>query len=101
MATMHNPPHPGEILREYMAGRSVTEVAVHLGVSRVLLSSILNGRANITADMAIRLSLAFGTSAELWINLQGQRDLWVASRTRPTVKRLRPVAAGGASQVVA
>ena len=99
---MHNPPHPGDVLREYMAGRSVTEVAAHLGVSRVLLSSILNGRANVTADMAIRLSLAFGTSAQLWINLQGQRDLWVASRKKPKVKRLRPIdPAGDAAHAIA
>ncbi len=80
---MHNPPHPGEILREFCIeplGLSVTRTAEALGVSRKTLSSILNGRAGISPDMAIRLSKAFGTSAESWLNQQVQYDLWLAEQ---------------------
>lgn len=66
---MHNPPHPGEMLRELCIeplGLSVTRTAEALGVSRKTLSAILNGRAGISPEMAIRLSKAFDTSAESW-----------------------------------
>ncbi len=82
---MHNPPHPGEVLRELCLkplGLTVTEAAAALGVSRKTLSSILNGRAGISAEMAVRLSLAFGTTAESWLNQQLQYDLWRAERNR-------------------
>jgi addiction module HigA family antidote len=81
---MHNPPHPGEVLRELCLeplGLSVTRAAEALGVSRKTLSAILNGRAGISPEMAIRLSKAFGTSAESWLNQQVQFDLWVAEQT--------------------
>ncbi len=81
---MHNPPHPGEILRELCLeplGLSVTRTAEALGVSRKTLSAILNGRAGISPEMAIRLSKAFGTTAESWLNQQVQYDLWVAERS--------------------
>ncbi len=81
---MHNPPHPGEILRELCLeplGLSVTRAAEALGVSRKTLSAILNGRAGISPEMAIRLSIAFGTSAESWLNQQVQYDLWVAQKS--------------------
>jgi addiction module HigA family antidote len=81
---MHNPPHPGEILRELCLeplGLSVTRTAQALGVSRKTLSAILNGRAGISPEMAIRLSKAFGTTAESWLNQQVQYDLWVAERS--------------------
>ncbi len=80
---MHNPPHPGEILREFCIeplGLSVTRAAKALGVSRKTLSAILNGRAGISPEMAIRLSKAFGTSAESWLNQQVQYDLWLAEQ---------------------
>lgn len=80
-ASMHNPPHPGEILRELCfepLGLSVTAAAEALGVSRKTLSAILNGRAGISPEMAIRLSIALDTSAESWLNQQAQYDLWVA-----------------------
>ncbi len=80
---MHNPPHPGEILREFCIeplGLSVTRTAEALGVSRKTLSAILNGRAGISPEMAIRLSKAFGTSAESWLNQQVQYDLWLAEQ---------------------
>jgi len=68
---MHNPPHPGEILRELCIeplGLSITEAAEALGVTRKTLSAILNGRSGISPEMAVRLSLAFGTSSESWLN---------------------------------
>jgi len=82
---MHNPPHPGEILRELCLeplGLSVTDAAEALGVSRKTLSSILNGRAGISPEMAVRLSIAFDTSAESWMNQQTQYDLWLAEQDR-------------------
>ncbi len=91
---MHNPPHPGEVLRELCLepmGLSVTEAAAALGVSRKTLSSILNARAGISPEMAIRLSKAFDTSPESWLNQQQQYDLWHAmnSGEEIKVKRLR------------
>ena len=86
---MHNPPHPGEILRMLCLeplGLTVTAAAEALGVSRKTLSSILNGRAGISPEMAIRLSIAFGTTAESWLNQQAQYELWHAEQSR---KRLR------------
>jgi len=79
---MFNPPHPGEVLREYLGEVSVTEAAKHLGVTRVALSRILNGSAGISAEMALRLSEALGTAPELWTGMQSQYDLWRASRKR-------------------
>jgi len=87
---MYNPAHPGRILAYYLDGRSVTEVAAHLGVSRPALSRILNGKAGISADMALRISEAFNTDPELWIRLQAQRDLWVASRKKRA--KVKPMA---------
>jgi len=63
MTRMHNPPHPGEVLREYLGDMPVTVAATHLHVNRVTLSRVLNGASGISADMAIRLGQAFGTSA--------------------------------------
>lgn len=82
---MYNPPHPGEVLRELCLkplGVTVTEAARALDVSRKTLSGILNGRAGISPEMAVRLSLAFGTSAESWMNQQTQYDLWHVERRR-------------------
>jgi addiction module HigA family antidote len=82
---MHNPPHPGEVLRSLCLeplNLSVTEAARSLGVSRKTLSSILNGRGGISPEMAVRLSLAFGTSAESWLSQQLQYDLWHAEKNR-------------------
>ena len=77
------PTHPGGILkRHYLEPLSltITEVADDLGVSRKTLSKIINERGAITPEMALRLSKAFSTSAELWMNLQTNHDLWVASQ---------------------
>lgn len=79
---MYNPPHPGLVLREYLGDVSVTSAAEHLGVTRAALSRILNGSAGISAEMALRLSEALGTSPELWIGMQSKYDLWLASRKR-------------------
>lgn len=88
---MHNPAHPGTILLNFLAGRSVTEVARHLGVTRPTLSRVLNGRAGISADMALRLGEAFHTDAAFWLRLQMQRDLWVASQKKPPKVKPFPV----------
>ena len=72
---MHNPPHPGEVLKTLCLEPlkvSVTQAAKALGVSRKTLSAILNGRAGISPEMAVRLSIAFGTSAESWLTQQTQ-----------------------------
>lgn len=82
---MHNPPHPGKVLRQLCLeplGLTVTQMAEALGVSRKTLSSILNERAGISPEMAVRLSIAFGTSSESWLNQQVQYDLWQAERRR-------------------
>lgn len=86
---MNNPPHPGEVLRELCLepmGLSVTDAAEGLGVSRKTLSSIINGRAGISPEMAIRLSKAFGTSPESWLNQQQQFDLWHAMNSGEKIK---------------
>lgn len=87
MNRMHNPAHPGLVLREYLEGVSVTAAALSLGVTRTTLSRILNGNSGISADMALRLEAALGTSAEMWIGMQTQYDLWIASQAeRPEIK---------------
>ncbi len=82
---MHNPPHPGEIIKELCLAPlelSVTAAAAALGVSRKTLSSIINGKAGISPEMAVRLSIAFNTSSESWLNQQTQYDLWQAEMHR-------------------
>jgi addiction module HigA family antidote len=82
---MHNPPHPGEVLRDLCLeplGLSVTAAATALGVSRKTLSALLNGHAGVSPEMAIRLSIAFDTSAESWLAQQMQYDLWQAEQHR-------------------
>lgn len=87
---MHNPSHPGAVLRDYLGDLSVTEAAARLGVTRTALSRILNGSAGISADMALCLRDALGTSAEMWINMQAQYDLWQAEKKpRPTIISFR------------
>jgi len=90
---MHNPPHPGEVLRTLCIeplGLTVTEAARALDVSRKTLSEILNGHSGISPEMAVRLSLAFNTTAESWLAQQLQYDLWRAEQKRDSlrVKRL-------------
>jgi addiction module HigA family antidote len=82
---MHNPPHPGEILKEDVIpelGLTVGDLAAHLGISRPHLSRILNGHSGISADMDLRLSEALGQTPGLWLKMQGAYDLWQAGRQR-------------------
>ena len=90
---MFNPPHPGLVLREDVLpelGLSVTDAAGQLGVSRVALSRVINGRAAISADMAIRFAQWLGGSAETWLRAQAQYDLWQAERGKRI--KVKPVA---------
>ncbi|HEY0795144.1 MAG TPA: HigA family addiction module antitoxin [Acidisarcina sp.] len=75
---MHNPAHPGKVLKEYMGDAEVTSFATRLGVDRTTLSRLLNGRASISAQMALKLEQVLGTSAEMWMNMQAIYDLWTA-----------------------
>jgi addiction module HigA family antidote len=95
---MHNPSHPGDILKGWIVdlGTTVTAFAEHVHVSRVMMSRVLNGRAGISADMDLRLSEALGTTPGYWLALQAQRDLWVAgqsARQRPRIRRMLTAAA--------
>ena len=85
---MYNPPHPGEVIREFCLaplGVSVTEAAKALGVSRKALSELLNGKTGISPAMAIRLSIAFDTTAESWLIQQMHYDLWEAEQHRNSI----------------
>lgn len=89
MTRMQNPPHLGEILREYLGNISVTQAAVKLGVNHQTLYNLVTGASGVSADMAYRLADAFGTSPELWAGMQLQYDLYQAGKVkRPKIKRL-------------
>ena len=89
MTRMHNPPHPGEVLREYLGAITVTEAAAKLGVNRVTLSRVITCASGVSADMAYRLAEAFGTSPEMWAGMQLQYDLHLAGKVkRPKIARL-------------
>jgi addiction module HigA family antidote len=80
---MHNPPHPGEVLEGlYLEPAKITQecLAEHLGVARATVSRLINGHTGITLDMAMRLSCAFSTTPQLWLNMQNNYDLWQASK---------------------
>ncbi len=82
---MHNPPHPGEIIKELCMeplGLTVEKTAKALGVNRNILSDIVDGKSSITPEIAVRLSIAFNTSSESWMNQQSQYDLWQAEQHR-------------------
>ena len=90
---LHNPPHPGEIIRDFCVealNLSVTDAAVALGVSRKTLSSLLNARSGISPEMALRLSKVFGRSPEAWLKLQVQFDLWQA-QNRVDLSKLKRI----------
>jgi antitoxin HigA-1 len=87
---MHNPPAPGLVLREYLGDMAVTAAARHLRVTRVTLSRVLNGKSGISANMALRLAAALGTSPDLWMNMQAQYDLWRARKNRQPIVRPFP-----------
>jgi addiction module HigA family antidote len=81
MSNMHNPPHPGHVLREWIPeNMTITSAAKALKISRVSLSKILNANTNISAEMAIRLSQWLGTSSEVWLSMQVKYDLWQAGQ---------------------
>ena len=85
---MHDPPHPGEVLKElYLEPLelTVTAAAKALGVTRKTLSLLVNGKAGISPEMAIRLSLAFQSSAKMWLGMQGEYDLWQAEQKLKTL----------------
>jgi addiction module HigA family antidote len=79
---MYNPPHPGLLIEDIMGDRTITALAKHLGVTRAALSRVINGKAAVSAEMALRLEDAFGVKADLWLGMQAARDLWVASRQK-------------------
>ena len=86
---MKNPPHPGEIIRDLCLTPlelTVTQAAIGLGVTRKTLSQLLNGRAGISPEMAVRLSKAFGRSPESWLALQSQYDLAQISQNAKKIK---------------
>jgi antitoxin HigA-1 len=90
MNQMHNPPHPGELLREWLTEVAVTNAAARLGVARVSLSRLLNGAAGISAEMDLRLAKALGTTPGFWLALQSDYDLWRAQRSfRAKVQPIR------------
>ncbi len=95
MARMHNPPHPGEVLRDGVftdTGITVTEFAKRIGVTRVMLSRVLNGRAGISADMSVRLAAALGGTAESWLHMQADYDLWQAEKSlKREVSKIEPL----------
>jgi antitoxin HigA-1 len=76
---MHDPPHPGEMIKELCLeplGLSVTDAAKGLGVTRKALSELINGRSGVSPEMALRLEKAFGSTAETWLRMQLEYDLW-------------------------
>lgn len=99
MTRMHNPPHPGETLREDVLpalGLTVTDAADALGVTRPALSRVLNGRAAVSPEMALRLERWLGVDnggrAEVWLRMQAAHDLWAAERgARAMLKKIKPV----------
>lgn len=95
MSAMHNPPHPGEVLKDGVFADhkiTVTAFAERIGISRVMLSRVLNCRAGVTADMAVRLATVLGTSAEVWLQMQSSYDLWRARQAlKKVVAKIRPL----------
>ena len=98
MSNMHNPPHPGETLREDVLpalGLTVTDAAVQLGVTRIALSRVLNGKAGISPEMALRLErwlgIDHGGRASVWMAMQSAYELWHAERkAKAALKRIKP-----------
>lgn len=92
---MHNPAHPGELLAGWLDDLEVTVTAFaeHVGVSRPMLSRVINGRSAVSADMDLRLSEALGTTPGYWLALQSQRDLWTARASARKRKRIKRMAA--------
>lgn len=95
MSRMHNPAHPGEVLRDWLPEEmTVTQAAKELQISRITLSKLLNGRSGLTAAMALRLSAWLGTTPDVWLGIQTQWDLWQAEQQpRPNIKPLERLSA--------
>lgn len=95
MSRMHDPAHPGEVLREWLPeDMTVTQAAEELQISRVTLSKVLNGKAGVTAGMALRLADWLGTNPEMWLEMQTQWELWRAEQQpRPSITPLNRQAA--------
>ncbi len=95
MARMHNPPHPGEVLRDGVftgTGITVTAFAQRIGVTRVTLSNVVNGKNGVSSDMALRLAAALGGSPESWLHLQAAYDLHVSEKMlRRQVAKIEPL----------
>src|SRR3990167_8733635 len=95
MTRMYNPPHPGEVLRDGVfidTGITVTDFAARIGVTRVALSRVLNGRCGISADMAVRLVAALGGSAESWLHMQANYELAQAEKAlKREVAKIEPL----------
>ena len=95
MSRMHNPPHPGTLLCEVIlpeTGLNITQAATALDVSRKTLSAILNGRQGISAEMALRITQAFGGDPQMWLTMQDTYDLWQA-RSRIDFSKIQRVCA--------
>lgn len=91
MARMYNPASPGELLREFMGERTISDLAAHIGVARATLSRILNGRNAVTVDISIRLGEALSLSPDFFAKAQLQYDFWRESQKKR--RKVRPLAA--------
>jgi len=95
MTRMYNPPHPGEVLRDGVftgTGITVTDFARRIGVTRVTMSNVLNGRNGVSADMAVRLAAALGGSAESWLHMQAQYDLAASEKVlKKVIAKIEPL----------
>ena len=92
---MYNPPHPGVIVKKALidgANLNITEAAEVLGIGRVSLSKIINGRSGISPEMAVRLSIALNTSSKMWLSMQDAYDLWQVEKYKSKLeKQVSPI----------
>jgi antitoxin HigA-1 len=95
MTRMFNPPHPGEVLRDGVftdSAHTVTAFAERIGVTRVTLSNVLNGKNGVSSDMALRLAAALGGSAESWLHMQAQYDLASSEKAlKKVIAKIEPL----------
>jgi len=91
METMYNPASPGELLREFIGERSISQIAEHIGVARATISRILNGHTTVTVDLSIRLGEALSLSPDFFSKAQLQYDMWIESQKKR--KKIKPLAA--------
>ncbi len=88
-SNMHNPASPGELLKEFIGDRSVSDVAAHIGVARATLSRIINGHNAVSVDLSIRLGEALGLSPDFFSKAQLQYDLWLESKKKR--RKIKPL----------